>query len=48
MWPKLLVMFSVSAAISLVVAIIIEGIFHLISWADSTKSGGEDQSIKQG
>ena len=48
MWFKLLVMFVVSAVISLAVAIIIEGIFHLISWVDRPKSANEDQNIKKG
>lgn len=38
MWANLLIMFVVSAIISIAVAGIIEGIFHLISWVDRRRS----------
>lgn len=38
MWANLFVMFVVSAVISIAVAGIIEGIFHMISWVDRRRS----------
>lgn len=42
MWYNLLVMFLVSAAIAAAVAVIIEGIFRFISWADSRRANEEN------
>ena len=45
MWSNLLVMFGVSAVISFVVALIIEGIFQMITRLDRKKSSEIEESV---